>query len=329
MKAITYTGYGSPEVIRLSDVEKPIPKANQVLVKVHATSITTADSMIREGNPCYGRLFLGLSKHKRPIAGTGFSGEVVQLGKGVSQFKMGDSVFGETGMNFSANAEYICIAEDAMISTIPNNLSHQEAASICDGALTSYAFLKDLGQLKRGQSVLINGASGSLGSAAVQIAKALGAEVTGVCSSANVALVKSLGADKVIDYLEKDFTKSHTSSDYRYDIVYDTLGKTSFSLCKDILKEQGVYLSPVLSFPLLLQTLCKLNSKGKTAKFSATGLRPATELRVFIDELKLMFEAGQIKTVIDRSYSLEETAEAHRYIDTGRKKGNVVVSIAS
>lgn len=329
MKAITYTGYGSPEVIQLTDIEKPIPKANQVLVKVHATSITTADSMIREGKPCYGRLFLGLSKHKNPIAGTGFSGEVEQLGKGVTQFKLGNAVFGETGMDFSANAEYICIAEDAVISTMPSNLSHDEAASICDGALTSYAFLKDLGQLKRGQSVLINGASGSLGSAAVQIAKALGAEVTGVCSSANIALVKSLGADKVIDYLEEDFTKIHTKKDYRYDIVYDTLGKSSFGLCKGILKEQGVYLSPVLSFPLLLQAASNLNSKGKKAKFSATGLRPASELRVFINELKTLFEADQIKTVIDRTYSLDETPDAHRYIDTGRKKGNVIVRIAS
>ena len=324
MKAITYTGYGSPEVIRLTDVEKPTPKSNEVLVKVRATSITTADSMIREGNPCYGRLFLGLSKHKQPIAGTGFSGEVEQLGKDVTQFKMGDLVFGETGMNFSANAEYICIAEDAVISTIPSNLSHEEATPICDGALTSYAFLKDIGQLKRGQSVLIIGASGSLGSAAVQIAKALGADVTGVCSTTNVGLVQSLGADKVINYLEEDFTKSSDT----YDIVYDAVGKSSFGLCKTILKEQGVYLSPVLSFPLLLQVMCKLNTKGKKAKFSATGLRPAAELRVFINELKSLFEADQIKTVIDRTYSLEETADAHRYIDTGRKKGNVVARIA-
>lgn len=326
MKAITYTGYGSPEVIRVSDVEKPIPKANEVLVKVHATSITTADSMIREGKPCYGRLFLGLAKHKHPIAGTGFSGVVEQSGKGVTQFKIGDAVFGETGVNFSANAEYICIAEDATISKLPSNLSHEEAAPICDGALTSFAFLKDLGELKRGQSVLVIGASGSLGSSAVQIAKALGAEVTGVCSSANIGLVQSLGADRVIDYLEEDYLASH-NSDYQYDIVYDSVGKSSFKSCKAILKDQGVYLSPVLSFLLLLQTLCKLDNKGKTAKFSATGLRPEAELRMFINELKLLFEAGQIKTVIDKTYPIEAVAEAHRYIDTGRKKGNVVALI--
>ena len=325
MKAITYTGYGSPEVVQLIDIAKPIPKANEVLVKVYATDITTAGSMIRAGKPYFGRLFLGLTKHKNPIAGTGFSGKVEQVGDGVTQFKIGDAVFGETGLNFSANAEYLCIAENAVITKKPHNLKHEEAASICDGTLTSYVFLKVIAQLKQGQSVLINGASGSLGTAAVQIAKVLGAEVTGVCSAANIELVKSLGANRVINYLEEDFTRSNKS----YDFVYDTLGKSSFALCKGILKQQGVYLSPVLSFPLLLEVICPLNSKGKQAKFSATGLRPAKELRLLINELKTLFEAEQIKTVIDRTYSLEETADAHRYIDTGRKKGNVVVSIAS
>ena len=324
MKAVTYSGYGSPDVIQVKEVEKPTPKAKEVLVKVYATSVTAADSMIRAGNPCYGRLFLGLSKHKKPIAGTGFSGEVEEIGKGVTQFKMGDLVFGETGMDFSANAEYICIAEDAVISKITSNISHQEAAPICDGALTSYAFLKDIGQLKRGQSILINGASGSLGSAAVQIAKALGAEVTGVCSTANVELVQSLGADKVIDYQAEDFTNSR----YSYDLVYDAVGKSSFGLCKGILKEQGAYLSPVLSFPLLLQVIWTSKFGNKKARFSATGLRPANELRAFINELKSLFESEQIKSVIDRTYSLAETADAHRYIETGRKRGNVVVSLA-
>jgi NADPH:quinone reductase-like Zn-dependent oxidoreductase len=325
MKAVTYSGYGSPDVVLVKEVEKPTPNANQVLVKVHATSVTAADSMIRAGNPCIGRLFLGLTKHKQPIAGTGFSGEVEETGKEVTQFQIGDSVFGETGIQFSANAEYICIAEDAVISKITSNISHQEAAPICDGALTSYAFLKDIGQLKSGQSVLINGASGSLGSAAVQIAKALEAEVTGVCSATNVELVKSLGADKVINYQEEDFTKNGS----KFDLVYDTIGKSSFRSCKGILKEQGAYLSPVLSFPLLLQMLRTAKFGSKKAKFSATGLRPASELRVLITELKSLFESEKIKSVIDRTYSLVETADAHRYIDTGRKKGNVVVSIVS
>ncbi|KAG1660391.1 Reticulon-4-interacting protein 1, mitochondrial [Nymphon striatum] len=323
MKAVTYSGYGSPEVIQVKEVDKPIPKANEVLIKVHATSITTADSMIREGKPCYGRLFLGLSKHKHPIAGTGFSGVIEQAGKGVTQFKVGDTVFGETGMNFSANAEYICIAEDAVISTLPTIKKPPQFAM---DALTSYAFLKDLGQLKRGQNVMVIGASGSLGSAAVQIAKALGAEVTGVCSTDNIGLVQSLGADRVIDYLEEDYLNS-SKSYYQFDIVYDSVGKSSFKSCKAILKDQGMYLSPVLSFPLLLQTLCKMDKNGKKAKFSATGLRPAKDLRVLIEELKPMFEAEEIKTVIDKTYTIEEVAKAHQYIDTGRKKGNVVMGL--
>ena len=323
MKAIIFTKYGSPDVIQLKDVEKPIPKDNEVLVKVCATSVTAADSMIRQGYPFYGRLFIGLTKHKKSIAGTGFSGEIEALGKGVKQLQIGDSVFGETGLDFSANAEYLCIAEDGVISTIASNMSHEEAAPICDGALTSYTFLKDIGQLRRGQSILINGASGSLGSAAVQIAKYFGAEVTGVCSTVNVELVKALGADKVIDYKKEDFTKSGQS----YDIIYDAVGKNSFSSCKDSLKEQGAYLSPVLSLPLLLQMIWTAIIGSKKAKFSATGLRPASELRMFLNEVKALFEAEKIKSVIDRRYSLAETADAHRYIDTGHKKGNVIINM--
>ena len=323
MKAVVFTKYGSPDVIQLKEIEKPIPNENEVLVKVHASSVTTADSMIRQGNPCYGRLFLGISKHKKPIAGTGFAGVIEAIGKSVTQFKIGESVFGETGMNFSANAEYLCISEDAVITRLVNNMSYEEATPICDGALTSYAFLKDIGKLESGQSILINGASGSLGSAAVQIAKHLGAEVTGVCSSSNVEMVLSLGADNVIDYLEKNFTQM----DKTYDIIYDAVGKNSFSHCKKSLKENGVYLSPVLSVPLLLQMIWTSKFGNKKAKFSATGLRPASELRVLLNELKALFEVGKITSAIDRRYSLAETADAHRYVDSGRKRGNVVINL--
>jgi NADPH:quinone reductase-like Zn-dependent oxidoreductase len=323
MKAIVFNKYGSPDVIQLKEIEKPTPKDNEVLVKVHASSVTTADSMIRQGNPCYGRLFLGLKKHKKPIAGTGFAGVIEQVGNNVTQFSVGDSVFGETGMDFSSNAEYLCISEDAVITSLVKNMSYQEATSICDGALTSYAFLKDIGNLKRGQSILINGASGSLGSAAIQIAKHLGAEVTGVCSTANIEMVKSLGADYVIDYLKEDFTKTNA----RYDIVYDSVGKNSFSKSKASLKQSGVYLSPVLSFPLLIQMLWSSKFGNKKAKFSATGLRPAIELRKLLAELKVLFETGEITSVIDRQYPLAETADAHRYVDLGHKKGNVVINM--
>lgn len=290
MKAIVFTKYGSPEVIRLKDVEMPSPKPDEILVKVHISSVTRADSMIRQGNPCYGRLFLGLIKHKKPIAGTGFAGEIKAIGKAVTQFKVGDSVFGETGLDFSANAEYLCISENGVITTLAENMSYEEAAPICDGALTSYAFLKNIGKLQSGQSILINGAAGSLGSAAVQIAKHFGAEVTGVCSTINSEMVKSLGADYTIDYRKEDFTESGQL----YDVIYDAIGKNSFSQCKKSLTEKGVYLSPVLGFPLLLQMMWTSKIGNKRAIFSATGLRPASELRELLNELKELFEKGKL-----------------------------------
>ena len=323
MKAVSYTHYGSPDVIKLVDIKKPLPKDDQVLVKVYATSITTADSMIREGKPWYGRLFLGLARHKKPIAGTGFSGVIQAIGNNVRLFNIGDEVFGETGLNFSANAEYLCISEHDVITTLTKNMSFAEAAPICDGALTSYAFLKDIGQLSQGQRILINGAAGSLGSAAVQLARHLGAEVSAVCSTTNISLVKSLGADHIIDYLKDDFTQLQQ----RYDIIYDAVGKSSYAKCKKILMPNGSYLSPVLSFTLLLHMLGTTKSSGKKARFSATGLRPTTELQHLLNELKPLFEGNKIKSVIDRQYTLEQTAEAHRYIDTGHKKGNVVAII--
>jgi NADPH:quinone reductase-like Zn-dependent oxidoreductase len=224
MKAIVCTKYGSPDVLELKEVEKPTPKDNEVLVKIYASSATAADCMMRQGTPFYGRLFLGLRKPHPSITGTGFAGVIEAVGKAVKRFQVGDSVFGETGMGFSTNAEYVCLPEDGVLSTLPNNLTYEEAAPICDGALTSFSFLKDIGEIQSGQSVLINGASGSLGSAAVQIAKSFGADVTGVCSTTNLELVKSLGADKVIDYTSEDFTQTRQT----YDIIFDTVGKSSF-----------------------------------------------------------------------------------------------------
>jgi NADPH:quinone reductase-like Zn-dependent oxidoreductase len=324
MKAIVCTKYGSPDVLELKEVEKPTPKDNEVLIRVYAASATAADCMMRQGTPFYGRLFLGLKRPKNPITGTGFAGTIEAVGKEVKLFKEGDSVFGETGIGFSTNAEYVCLPEDGVLATLPYNMTYEEAAPLCDGALTSWTFLKDIGQIQCGQSVLINGASGSLGSAAVQIAKYFGAEVTGVCSTTNLEMVKSLGADKVIDYTKEDFTKTGQT----YDIIFDTVGKSSFSRCKGSLRENGVYLSPVLSLPLLSQMIWTSKVGSKKAKFSATGLRPVSELRVLLNELKECIEAGKIKSIVDRSYSLKQTAEAHRYIETGHKKGNVVITVA-
>lgn len=324
MKAIVCSKYGSPEVLQLKEMKKPLPGDNEVLIKVVAASVTAADGMIRRGTPFYGRFFLGLMRPKYPIPGTGFAGEVEAVGENVSRFKKGDAVFGETGLVFSAHAEYVCLSEESVMATLPGNMSYEEAAPVCDGALTSWSFLKDIGNIRSGQRVLIYGASGSLGSAAVQIARHFGADVTGVCSTANVDMVKSLGADQVIDYTRKDFTKNSQT----YDIIYDTVGKSSFSRCKASLTQSGVYLSPVLSLSLLLQMLLTAKIGSKKAKFSATGIRPAAELRVLLDELKETIEAGKIKSIIDRRYRIEQVADAHRYIDTGRKKGNVVLAMS-
>lgn len=323
MKAIVCTKYGSPDVLQFQEVAKPVPKDNEVLVKVHATTVTAADTMMRKGTPFYARFFLGLTKPKNPIMGTGFAGEIDAVGKDVTQFKEGDQVFGETGVNFGANAEYVRVPADGVLTTMPANTTYQEAAPVCDGAITSMNFLKEIGHVQSGQKVLINGASGGLGTAAVQLAKHFGAEVTGVCSTKNVEMVKALGADAVVDYTKEDFTKTGQT----YDIIYDTIGKSSFSHCKPALTAKGVYLSPVLKMPLLAQMLITSIAGSKKAKFSATGMRPASELRVLLQELKEMMEAGSLTTIMDTSYPLEQTAEAHRYVETGRKKGNVTIVV--
>lgn len=323
MKAIVCTKYGSSDVLKLKEVEKPTPKSNEVLIRVYAASVTAADSMMRKGTPFYGRLFLGLMRPNNPIPGTGFAGVIEAVGSDVKLLSEGDSVFGETGVGFSTNAEYVCVPSEGVLATKPANMTYEEAAPVCDGALTSLSFLKDIGKIQSGQKVLINGASGSLGSSAVQIAKYFGAEVTGVCSTTNLEMVKSLGADKVIDYTKEDFTKTGQT----YDIIFDTVGKSSFSGCKGSLTQKGIYLSPVLGLPLLFQMMWNSKIGSKKAKFSATGLRPVSELRVLLNKLKELIEQGKIKSVIDKSYPLEQTAEAHRYVDKGHKKGNVVITV--
>ncbi|MDZ7691654.1 MAG: NAD(P)-dependent alcohol dehydrogenase [Balneolaceae bacterium] len=316
MKAILTTKYGSPDVLQVSEVETPVPKDHEILIKVHASSATKADTMMRKGIPFYGRFFLGLTKPKNPITGTGFAGEIVKVGPKVTRYTNGDQVFGETGVNFGANAEFVCMPEDGLVIPKPSSLSYEEAAPICDGVLSSMNFLSAIADIQRDQKVLINGASGSLGTAAVQLARHFGAEVTGVCSTSNLEMVSSLGADHVIDYTKTDFTQSGET----HDIIFDTIGKSSFSRCKKVLKENGVYLSPVLSFPLLLQMVWSSWMSRKKAKFSATGLRPVPELRILLDKIIEIIEAGELKIVLDKKYRLEETPEAHRYIDKGHKK---------
>jgi len=324
MKAMIATGYGSPEVLQLQEVNRPQPKAGEILVRVAASAATTADTMMRTGKPYIARLFVGLSKPKQPIPGTGFAGVVEQVGDDVTSFEVGDRVFGETTFGFSANAEYLTISSNGVILHMPENLEFAEAANFCDGHLTSFNFLSEIANLKPGQKVLINGASGALGTSAIQIAKHLGANVTAVCSGRNAGLVKSLGADEVIDYQQKDFTKSSE----QYDFVYDTIGKSSFKLCKSILNKNGTYLSPVLQFPLLLQMMITSVAGKKKAKFEATGANKEDKLRHMLRNVLDIYKAGKLKTTIDRQFPLEKLAEAHQYIDSGQKKGNVVIVAA-
>lgn len=321
MKASICTKYGRPEVLQIQEVEKPTPKENEVLIKIIASSVTAADSMMRRGSPYFGRLFIGLTKPKNPITGTGFSGIVEDLGISVSKFKIGDAVFGESILGAGTNTEYVTVTEDGILAIKPKNITDSEAAVVCDGALTSMSFLKDIAQIKKGQYILINGASGSLGSAAVQIAKSFGAHVTGVCSTANIEMVKSLGADEVIDYSKENFL----NQGLHYDVIYDSVGKMSYPKSKKILSEKGVFVSPVLSVSLLLQVLISAIFGSKKAKFSATGLRPANELTPLLLAIKSMMELGELKSIIDRTYPLNQIADAHRYVDSGRKKGNVVL----
>jgi len=326
MKAIICTQYGSPDVLQLQESLKPIPKGNEVLVKIRAASITTADTMMRRGTPYIGRLFIGLRKPKYPITGTGFSGVIEATGDKVTLFKGGEQVFGESVFSSGSNAEYLCIAEDGMIAHKPSDITYEQAAPLCDGALTSLHFLRNVGKLQKGDHILINGASGSLGCAAIQIAKRLGAQVTAVCSTANAEMVRSLGADNVIDYTKTDFAKNDfTKNGQRFDVIYDTVGKRTFSDCKNSLVNEGRFISPVLSCQLLVQMLMTSLIGSKKAKFSATGTLPLPELRILLDELTLLVKSEIVTTVIDKCYTLGEIAVAHQYIEQGHKKGNVVL----
>lgn len=324
MKAIVQTKYGSPDVLQVVEVAEPVPEANEVLVKIYATTVTATEAIFRQGRPLFSRVFTGLRTPRIKTLGEELAGEITAVGNDVTLFKPGDQIFGTAGPSFGANAEYICIPEDEVLAIKPANVTYEEAASSVDGFLTALPFLRDKGDIKSGQRVLINGASGSVGAAAVQVAKYFGAEVTGVCSAANVELVKSLGADYVVDYTSEDFTQNgHT-----YDIIFDAVGKISFPRCKKSLKPNGIFLEAGFSPGLFPHILWTSVVAGKKAKIAATGLRSPQERTKDLLLLKDLMEAGTIKPVIDRRYPLEQIVEAHRYVDTGHKKGNVVITVA-
>ena len=315
MKAIVYTEFGPPEVLQLKEVEKPTPRDKQVLIRIHAATVAAEDPGLRRSPGLN-----GLRRPRHPILGYYLAGEIESAGKDVKRFKEGDQVFGWTGMSLGAYAEYKCMPEEGVLALKPANMTYEEAVAIPNGAITALIFLRDKGRIQNGHQVLINGASGAVGTAAVQLAKYYGAKVTGVCSTTNLELVKSLGADTVIDYTKEDFTQSGQT----YDIIFDVVGWRSFSRCKSSLKQRGIYLLTNPGLSSLFQMLWTLMIGGKKVKWVASALKAKAEDLVFIKEL---VEAGKIKPVIDRCYPLEQIAEAHRYVEKGHKKGNVVITV--
>jgi NADPH:quinone reductase-like Zn-dependent oxidoreductase len=322
MKAIVCTEYGSPEVLKMKEIEKPVPKDNEILVKVFATTVTSGDARVRSFTvpPSFwllARLTLGLRKPKKSIPGMVLAGEIESTGKNVKQFKQGDQVYAYDITRFSTYAEYACVPEYSALVLKPPTITYEEVAAIPFGGITALYFLKR-GKIQSGQRVLIYGASGSVGTFAVQLAKYFGAEVTGVCSTSNMPLVKSLGADNVIDYTKEDFTKSNE----RYDIVFDTVGKTSPSRCIRILKKAGTYLQAVGAPGLLIHMQWISMTSGRTL-IGGTAT-PKTEDLMYLNEL---VESSKIRPVIDRRYPLEQIVEAHRYVDQGHKKGDVIITV--
>lgn len=317
MQAIVHDRYGSPEVLHLREIPAPAPKPGEILIRIRATSVTAAETLMRQGKPWPGRLVLGLTRPKRKVLGLEFAGEVAGLGERARGFAIGERVFGFTGFRCGGYAQYVCVPDSGSLIAMPERVSFEEAAALVDGPTTALFFLRKAG-LKAGDRVLIYGASGSIGTAAVQLAAHFGAEVTAICSGPNAGLVRSLGAHRAIDYRREDFTRERGA----YDTIFDTVGKTTFARCKGSLRNPGRYLATVMSAEAIAATLGTAFGAGKRAIF-AMSIDKLGELRA----IKELVEMGKHRAVIDRVYPLAAMREAHAYADTGRKRGNVVITV--
>lgn len=317
MKAIVTTKYGAPEVLQMKEVEKPVPGEKAILIKIHATSVSSGDARMRRADPFVIRLIFGFSKPKKSIQGVVIAGEIEAVGSGVTRFKPGDRVFGSSGMAFGAHAEYVAVPEDAVLALKPENISYEEAAAIPFGATAAMHFLR-LANIQPGQKVLVYGASGALGTMGIQLAKYFGAEVTAVCSAANFELVKSLGADKVIDYTKEDFTKN---AGY-YDVVFDTLGKSPLRKTLRSLKKGGKVLLANAGMGTMISGAFRSTFSIKRI-ISGVIKETSEDMNFFRQQI----ESGKLKAVIDRIYTLKQVIEAHTYVDKGHKKGNVILAI--
>ena len=321
MKAAVNRNYGPPDVVTVEDVPKPVPGDDEVLVRIHAAVVGVVDGLARQGAPFYARLHFGLRRPRFPVLGCDFAGQVEAAGPAVTRLAADDQVFGTIAPRFGAHAEYVCLPEHAAVAPKPANLSYPEAAALVDA--TALCFLRDKADLQRGQTIAINGASGAVGAAALQLAKHFGASVTAVCSGANADLVRKLGADDVIDYTEADFTRAGQT----YDVIFDVAGKTSFSRCRPALSRPGVYLTTAPSPAIFLQMPWTARFGTQRAVVAFTGLRAAGEKRKDLLYLRDLAEASALAPVVDACYPLPRIADAYRHIDAGHKRGNVVVTM--
>jgi NADPH:quinone reductase-like Zn-dependent oxidoreductase len=318
MRAVTHDKYGPPEVLRLEEVEQAVPLEDEVLIKIHATTVTRTDCGLRSAELFITRFFTGLRRPKRKILGMELAGKVEAVGSAVTEFQVGDEVFGVTGSG--ANAEYVCMPESGPLAPKPAGMSFEEAAAVCDGASLALACLRK-GDLREGRSILVYGASGSVGTAAVQLAKHFGADVTAVCNTKNLELLASLGADEVVDYTQEDFTKNGET----YDVIFDAVGKQSFRRCRHSLKSGGIYIDTDPGFLWHVPVLALL-TKGIGDKKVHLGIVRYTKEDVLF--LKQLIEEGKYRAVIDRTYPLEEVVAATKYVETEQKTGNVVLTVS-